>query len=119
MKIGLGIGNSGARMELPLDLILRAERLGFNSVWASETYGSDAITPLAFIAGDEAHQARNGHRPACRAHARESLVGDPARANMLSALMTGRALTTANWRMRGGHQPRPRARTWRNSRPAA
>ena len=43
-----------------------------------------------------------------------SLVGDPARSNMLTALMTGRALTAselahAAWR------PRPRARIWRSS----
>jgi len=31
-------------------LILEAERLGFHSVWATEAYGSDAVTPLAFVA---------------------------------------------------------------------
>jgi F420-dependent oxidoreductase-like protein len=34
---------------MPLDLILEAERLGFDSVWTAEAYGSDAITPLAWI----------------------------------------------------------------------
>jgi F420-dependent oxidoreductase-like protein len=29
--------------------IQRAEELGFDSVWTAETYGTDAITPLAFI----------------------------------------------------------------------
>ena len=28
----------------------RAEELGFDSVWTAEAYGSDAITPLAYIA---------------------------------------------------------------------
>lgn len=37
-------------MALPVDLVIRAEQLGFDSVWASETYGSDAITPLAYLA---------------------------------------------------------------------
>src|SRR6185295_3328765 len=32
-----------------------AERLGFASVWCSETYGSDAITPLAFLAARTKH----------------------------------------------------------------
>ena len=32
------------------DLILEAERLGFYSVWTTESYGSDALTPLAYIA---------------------------------------------------------------------
>lgn len=49
MKIGIGIGYSGAKMALPLDMIVQAEKLGFESVWTAETYGSDAITPLAFI----------------------------------------------------------------------
>jgi len=49
MKIGMNIGYSGAKMELPIALIQRAEQLGFDSVWTAETYGSDAITPLAFI----------------------------------------------------------------------
>ena len=28
-----------------------AERLGFDSVWSAEAYGSDAVTPLAYLAG--------------------------------------------------------------------
>lgn len=50
MKLGLMLGYSGARLELPVDLVLRAEQLGFDSVWTAEAYGSDAITPLAFLA---------------------------------------------------------------------
>ena len=50
MKLGLSVGHAGARMNLPLARIQRAEELGFDSVWASETYSSDAITPLAYIA---------------------------------------------------------------------
>ena len=49
MRLGLSIGYSGARIELPLDLILEAERLGFYAVWTAEAYGSDCITPLAWI----------------------------------------------------------------------
>lgn len=50
MKLGINIGYSGARMELPLDLVLEVERLGYDSVWTAEAYGSDAVTPLAFLA---------------------------------------------------------------------
>jgi F420-dependent oxidoreductase-like protein len=50
MKLGLSIGYSGAEMKLPMDKILLAEKLGFDSLWTAEAYGSDAITPLAFIA---------------------------------------------------------------------
>ena len=49
MRLGLIVGYSGRGMGLPLELIQEAERLGFDSVWTSEAYGSDAITPLAWI----------------------------------------------------------------------
>ena len=50
MKLALAIGYSGAQLHVPTDLIRRAEALGFDSVWTAEAYGSDAVTPLAFIA---------------------------------------------------------------------
>ena len=50
MKLALNIGYSGAQLRIPIDTILEAERLGFDSVWSAEAYGSDAITPLAWIA---------------------------------------------------------------------
>ena len=31
-----------------LEAIQEAERLGFDSVWTAEAYGSDALTPLAW-----------------------------------------------------------------------
>jgi len=31
-----------------LEVVQEAERLGFDSVWAAEAYGSDALTPLAW-----------------------------------------------------------------------
>ena len=49
MKLGIELGYSGARLKLPMELILRAEQLGYDSIWTAETYGSDAITPLAYI----------------------------------------------------------------------
>src|SRR5260370_31340036 len=51
MKLGLTIGYSGAEMRLPLKRILRAEELGYDSVWTAESYGSDTVTPLAFYCG--------------------------------------------------------------------
>ncbi|MBM84981.1 MAG: LLM class F420-dependent oxidoreductase [Rhodospirillaceae bacterium] len=50
MKVGLGIGYSGGAMELPVERVKRAEALGYNSVWSAEAYGSDAVTPLAYLA---------------------------------------------------------------------
>src|SRR6185503_16283006 len=50
MRLGLMVGYSGAQLSLDMDLIKEAERLGFDSVWSAEAYGSDAVTPLAYIA---------------------------------------------------------------------
>lgn len=49
MKLGLLLGYSGRRLTLNLDLVRKAETLGFDSVWTSEAYGSDAISPAAYI----------------------------------------------------------------------
>src|SRR5437899_1369782 len=51
MRFGLNVGYSGARVAIDMSLIKEADRLGFHSVWSAEAYGSDAITPLAWIAG--------------------------------------------------------------------
>lgn len=50
MKLGIAIGYSGAEMMLPVERVLLAERLGYDSCWTAEAYGSDAITPLAYLA---------------------------------------------------------------------
>ena len=49
MRLGLSVGYSGARIDLPMDMILEADRLGYYAVWTAEAYGSDCITPLAWI----------------------------------------------------------------------
>ncbi|MGJ3239789.1 MAG: LLM class F420-dependent oxidoreductase [Anaerolineae bacterium] len=59
MRLGLVVGYSGAQMQLPMDLILEADRLGYHSVWTSEAYGSDAVTPLAWI-GAQTQQIKLG-----------------------------------------------------------
>jgi F420-dependent oxidoreductase-like protein len=50
MRLGLISGYSGGQMGLPIDTILEAEKVGFDSVWTAEAYGSDAIVPLSWIA---------------------------------------------------------------------
>ena len=50
MKLGLSIGYSRAHLDIPVELVQRAEQLGYDSVWTAEAYGSDAVTPLAFLA---------------------------------------------------------------------
>ena len=49
MKLGLMAGYSPAQLNIPMDFILEAERLGFDSVWTAEAYGSDAVSPAAWI----------------------------------------------------------------------
>ena len=49
MKLGLVFGYSGAKVEIPMDLILEAEKIGYESVWSAEAWGSDAVTPIAWI----------------------------------------------------------------------
>ena len=50
MKLGLSIGYSKAHLDIPVRLVQRAEELGYDSVWSAEAYGSDAVTPLAYLA---------------------------------------------------------------------
>ena len=50
MKLGINVGYSGADLRLPIERVIRAEQLGYDSVWTAEAYGSDAVTPLGYIA---------------------------------------------------------------------
>ncbi|MGE3917056.1 MAG: LLM class flavin-dependent oxidoreductase, partial [Hyphomicrobiaceae bacterium] len=50
MKLGLHIGYSGAHYQVPVELVQKAEQLGYDSVWTAEAYGTDAMTPLAYLA---------------------------------------------------------------------
>ena len=37
-------------MKLPVEKVQLVERLGYDTVWTAEAYGSDALSPLAFLA---------------------------------------------------------------------
>jgi len=49
MRLGLMIGYSGAKFDLPVTTIQEADRLGYYAVWTAEAYGSDSVTPLAWL----------------------------------------------------------------------
>lgn len=49
MKLGINLSYSGKQIQLPLDLVKKAEQLGYDSVWTAEAYGSDAVTPATWI----------------------------------------------------------------------
>jgi len=52
MKLGLMLAfSSGSELNIPVRAVQLAERLGYDSVWTAETWGTDAITPLAYLAG--------------------------------------------------------------------
>jgi F420-dependent oxidoreductase-like protein len=52
MKLGIHVGYWGLGMgpQEQLQVVQEAERLGYDSVWAAEAYGSDAATVLAWLA---------------------------------------------------------------------
>lgn len=53
MKLGVHIGywGLGLSSQDQLEIVQEAERLGYDSVWAAEAYGSDTATVLAWLAG--------------------------------------------------------------------
>ena len=94
MKLGLIAGYSGKKISIPIDTIKHAERLGYDSVWTAEAYGSDAVTPAAWMlahttkikvgtaimqmpgahAGDD-RDDRDDARRSCRTAASSSALG--------------------------------------------
>src|SRR3954454_22142312 len=53
MKLGVHIGYWGLGLTSAdqLEIVQEAERLGYDSVWTAEAYGSDAASVLAWLAG--------------------------------------------------------------------
>ena len=49
MKLGLLLRYAGEAGGPRMDMVLEAERLGYTSVWAGESYGTDAVTPIAWV----------------------------------------------------------------------
>ena len=74
MRFGLSVGYSGSQLSVDMGLVHEAERLGFHSVWTAEAYGSDAVTPLAWIGG----QTR-------RIHLGSAIMQMPARTPAMTA----------------------------------
>ncbi|MEV4073405.1 LLM class F420-dependent oxidoreductase [Nonomuraea fuscirosea] len=48
MKLGLNLGYWQRNADDATESVLAAERLGYDSVWTAEAYGSDVFTPLAW-----------------------------------------------------------------------
>jgi F420-dependent oxidoreductase-like protein len=52
LKLGLNLGywGIGPQGEDAIEIVQAAERAGFDSVWAAESYGSDAVSVLGYLA---------------------------------------------------------------------
>src|SRR5256714_330253 len=50
MKLAVHLSYSGSTYALDLPKVMEAERLGYDSIWTAEAYGSDAVTPATWIA---------------------------------------------------------------------
>ena len=55
MRLGLMLGYFSGKVNLPVDMVQEADRLGVYAVWAAEAYGSDAVTPLAWLGAQTEH----------------------------------------------------------------
>jgi F420-dependent oxidoreductase-like protein len=53
------LGYSAGKVDLPVELVKTADELGVYAVWTAEAYGSDAVTPLAWL-GAQTKQIKLG-----------------------------------------------------------
>jgi len=81
MKLGLFVGYGSKHVSVDMDLIKKAESLGYDSVWAAEAYGGDVISVASWILA-QTEKIRVG----------TSIMQMPARTPACSA-MTAMALT--------------------------
>jgi alkanesulfonate monooxygenase SsuD/methylene tetrahydromethanopterin reductase-like flavin-dependent oxidoreductase (luciferase family) len=65
----------GSKREDPIEAILEAERLGYETAWFAETYGSDPFSPLCW-AGARTERIKLG-TGIVQISARAGLVRDP------------------------------------------
>ncbi len=49
MQLGMTMRINGATPKFGMDEVLEAERLGYTSVWGGEAWGTDAVTPAAWV----------------------------------------------------------------------
>jgi F420-dependent oxidoreductase-like protein len=55
VRLGLNLAGTSLTGPSLASVAIRAEEEGFDSIWSSEAWGSDAFTPLAFIAARTEH----------------------------------------------------------------
>ena len=114
MKLGILSGYSGRNMDLGIEKIQAAEDMGYESVWTAEAYGSDAVTPAAWILANTkkmkvgtAIMQMPARTPACTAMTAMTLN----QARLPHGLPY--TLTIRNWRMIGSLEPLTRRKSMR------
>ena len=65
MKLGIGAVSFGPKVQINLELIRRAEALGFDSAWTAEAYGNDAVTHRD-VGAREHHDGSRSAPRSCR-----------------------------------------------------
>ena len=96
MKLGINVGywGLGLTAEQQLEIVQEAERIGYDSVWAAEAYGSDTATVLAWLAaGTE------------RIHVCSGIFQMPARSPAMTAMTAATLDQLSNGRFRLGLGP--------------
>src|ERR671925_657751 len=96
MKLGVHVGywGLGLTSEEQLALVQEAERLGYDSVWSAEAYGSDAATILGWLAG-QTERIRIG----------SAIFQMPARSPAMTAMTTATLDQLSGGRFRLGLGP--------------
>ena len=49
MKLGVVLRTTGPTPKLDMDMVLEAERLGYESAWTSEAWGGDAVSTASWV----------------------------------------------------------------------
>src|SRR2546426_8648669 len=50
LKASIGFGFAAENWQRAVDFVVEAERLGVHCAWFAEAWGSDAVSPLAYVA---------------------------------------------------------------------
>jgi F420-dependent oxidoreductase-like protein len=90
VKLGINLGYAGASFENVRPVVERADRLGLDSVWVAEAYGSDAVSVLGYLAAITE-----------RIHLGSAILQIPARtpSNVAMTAMTLDALSGGRFRL--------------------
>jgi F420-dependent oxidoreductase-like protein len=96
MKLGVNVGywGLGLTAEQQLQIVQEAERIGYDSVWAAEAYGSDTATVLAWLAAGTA-----------RIHVCSGIFQMPARSPAMTAMTAATLDQLSDGRFRLGLGP--------------